>query len=377
MNDRAVRIGIVAGEASGETLGAEIVQALQERYPKLELHGVGGERLQSLGLRTLFDPDEIAIVGVTAVVRKLPRLLRLIDMVARRLAEAEPDVVVLVDSPDFTHRVAAKLRARNPSIPIVKIVAPTVWAWRPKRAAALRPVIDEILAIFPFEPEVLKQLGGPPTTFIGHPLSARSWPDPRPASSDPHLLVLLGSRGTEIDRLAEPFQRTVELLRERIGELTVTVPTIPKREERVRELVSAWPFPATVVVGEDAKHTAFARADAALAASGTVTLELALANVPSVVAYKVDALERVVARNITTWAMAMPNIIADRVVMDELVTEMVRPERMARLLERLLAETPERQAQIEGFALVRERLKTQQVPAAIAAERIAAHVERS
>ena len=377
MSERPIRIGIVAGERSGEQLGAAIVKQLRERYPAATLHGVGGEELQKLGLQSLFDPDEIAIVGVTAVIAKLPRLVGLIGKTANALAEAQVDVAVLIDTPDFTHRVAAKLRSLRPEVPIVKVVAPTVWAWRPERAAALKPIVDEVLAIFPFEPVTMAALGGPTTTFIGHPLMQRDWPSARTPNSLPHVLALLGSRRTEIARLAQPFGQTIAILQERIGECRVTVPTIPRRAEMVREAVSDWSFAADIVMDETAKADAFASADAALAASGTVTLELALSNVPSVVAYKVDALERMVAKRITTWAMAMPNIIADRVVMQEVVTEMVRPARMARLLERLVIDTPERQAQLEGFALVREQLATPRPPAEIAAERIADHIERS
>ena len=351
-------------------LGAEIAAAIRRQRPGAMFHGVGGEALGALGLRTLFDPDEIAIVGVTAVLAKLPRLIRLIDRTARALAHAELDIVVLIDAPDFTHRVAKRLRAARPDLPIVKVVAPTVWAWRPERAAALKPIVDEVLAIFPHEPAVMAELDGPPTTFIGHPLTTKDWSRHERGGGRPHLLVLPGSRRTEIERLAPSFEETVAILRERIGDLRITVPTVERRAGMVREIVAGWPFETEVIVGEAAKHAAFLSADAALAASGTVTLELALADVPSVVAYKVDAIERMVAKRITSWAMAMPNIIADRVVMDEAVTEMVRPARMARLLERLLADTPERQAQIEGFALVRERLFTERPPAELAAERI-------
>ena len=370
MTERAPRIGFVVGERSGDVLGAEIATAIHRERPDTTFHGVGGEALQSLGLRTLFDPDEIAIVGITAVLAKLPRLIRLIERTARDLAEANLDAAILIDAPDFTHRVARRLRDARPELPIVKVVAPTVWAWRPERAAALKPIVDEVLAIFPHEPDVMERLGGPPTTFIGHPLMAKDWSRPERANDRPNLLVLLGSRRTEIERLASPFAETVAILRDRIGELRVSVPTTERRADMVRDIVAKWPFEAEVVVGDAAKQVALLSANAALAASGTVTLELALADVPSVVAYKVDAIERIVAKRITSWAMAMPNIIADRVVMDEAVTEMVRPPRMARLLERLLTNTPERQTQLEGFALVRERLATARPPAELAAERI-------
>ena len=335
---------------------------------------MGGPALAERGLDSLFDPEEIALVGVTAVLAKLPRLVRLIGRTATSLSDYEPDVLLLVDAPDFTHRVAGRFRTTRPETPIVKLVAPTVWAWRPGRAKALAPIVDEVLAIFPHEPQVMEELGGPRTTFIGHPL-VDAIPE-RPArlapSDPPHVLVLPGSRTREIERLAAPFGETLALLRKRIGPFRTTVVTPPGREKLVRSRIEGWTVPTELVSDAHGKRAAFEAADLALAASGTVTLELALHGVPGVVAYKLDALERQVARAITSWAIAMPNILADRVVMPEVVNELVRPERMARLLERLAVPSPERNAQLEGFAEVRRRLRTDERPASLAATRILA-----
>ena len=374
------RIAFVAGEASGDALGASIAAAIREREPGAELVGVGGPKLVAAGLASWFDPDEIAIVGVTAVLTSLPRLVSLIRSTADRIVASDVDVAVLIDVPDFTHRVAARLRRLNPDLPIVKVVAPTVWAWRPGRAAALAPIVDEVLAIFPHEPEWMARLGGPPTTFIGHPLmdepaltsNGASPPEP----DRPTLLVLPGSRRSEIERLGPIFGETLGVLRGRGIAFDAVVPTLERRADMVSALVANWAVEARIVVGDEARHAAFRMGRAALAASGTVTLELALAGVPTVAAYRLDALERQVARRITTWAMAMPNILADRVVVDEVVNETVRPERMARLIERLLGDTPERAAQLEGFALVRERLTTGRPAAELAAERILSHARQ-
>ena len=371
------RIAIVAGEPSGDALGAAIARAVTEREPNAEFIGVGGPDLGSVGVQSWFDPDEIAIVGVTAVLTKLPRLVSLIRSTAERIAAADADVAVLIDVPDFTHRVAARLRRLRPGLPIVKVVAPTVWAWRPERAAALRPLVDEVLAIFPHEPEWMARLGGPPTTFIGHPLMDEARLVRAEDTDPPTLLVLPGSRRSEIERLGPVFGETLGVLRERGAAFRAVVPTLERRAELIERIARDWPVDAKIAVGDDARHAAFRAGRAALAASGTVTLELALAGVPTVAAYRLDALERQVARRITTWAMAMPNILADRVVVDEVVNETVRPERMARLIERLLADTPERAAQMEGFAEVRRRLATGRPAAEIAAERVLSHVGRA
>ena len=371
------RIAIVAGEPSGDALGAAIARAIRERAPDTAFVGVGGPHLASVGVASWFDADEIAIVGVTAVLTRLPRLISLIRSTAERIAASGADVAVLIDVPDFTHRVAARLRRLRPDLPIVKVVAPTVWAWRPERAAALKPLVDEVLAIFPHEPAWMARLGGPPTTFIGHPLMD----EPRLArggdgTDPPTLLVLPGSRRSEIERLAPAFGETLGILRERGAAFEAVVPTLEPRLDLVASHVARWPVRPQIVVGDDARFAAFGRGRAALAASGTVTLELALAGVPTLAAYRIDALERQVARRITTWAMAMPNILADRVVVDEVVNETVRPERMARLIERLMADTPERAAQLDGFAEVRRRLETGRPAAELAAERILSYADR-
>ena len=365
------RIAIVAGEPSADALGGAIARAILAREERASFLGVGGPALAAAGLETLFDPDEIAIVGVTAVLRKLPRLVSLIGRTAEHIAAADPDAAVLIDLPDFTHRVATKLRRLRPDLPIVKVVAPTVWAWRPERAAALAPIVDEVLAIFPHEPEWMARLGGPSTTFIGHPLmdEPRLRSDRRDGGT-PTLLVLPGSRRSEIERLGPAFGDTLGVLRERGATFDAVLPTLERRADLVRRTVEGWPIRPRIVVGDGERFAAFRRGTAALAASGTVTLELALADVPTVAAYRLDALERQVARRITTWAMAMPNILADRVVVQEVVNETVRPERMARLLERLLADTPERAVQLDGFAEVRRRLRTERPAAENAAERI-------
>ena len=370
-----MRVGFVVGEESGERLAVAIAKAIRAERPHATFHGVGGGALQELGLKTLFDPSEIALMGFTAVLPRVPRLLRLIGMTADALATAELDVVVLVDAPDFTHRVAAKLRRRAPNLPIVKVVAPTVWAWRPGRAAALAPLVDEVLALFPFEPEVMKRLGGPPTHFVGHPLIDEV---PRPGTAGPAdgVLVLPGSRRSEIERLCPAFGDTLGVLARRGWSGEATVATPPARASLVAREIGAWPVRPDVVTDDVGKRSAFHGARAALAASGTVTLELALNGVPTVVAYKVATLERQIARRLTIWAIAMPNIVADWVVMPELVDDTVRPERMARMLERLLDDTPERAAQLEGFARVREALTTGVPFGSAAAERVLTVADR-
>ncbi|MGH9917198.1 MAG: lipid-A-disaccharide synthase, partial [Pyrinomonadaceae bacterium] len=168
---KPLRLAIVTGEESGDLLGADLVQALRRQYPgEVALMGVGGEHLQALGLNSLFDQHEIALVGLTAIVTKLPQLIRRISQVAGAIVAAKPDCLIIIDSPDFTHRVARKVRAADPAIPIINYISPSVWAWRPERAKAMRGYIDHVLAILPFEVQALKDLDGPLATYVGHRL---------------------------------------------------------------------------------------------------------------------------------------------------------------------------------------------------------------
>ncbi len=244
-------IAVVAGEESGNLLASDLVTSLRLYAGReVRLVGVGGPHLEALGLKSLFDPGEIALMGITAVVKSLPRLIRRIGQTARMIAAAKPDCVVLVDSPDFNLRVAAKIKAIDPTIPVVQYVSPTVWAWRPERAPAMRATVDHVLCVLPFEVEALRDLGGPPATYVGHRLAhdrnvvaardAQARRMTRPAGEDKTLLVLPGSRRSEVAGLAAAFGETVAIMRSRGTRMRVVVPTVPHVAAEVRKAVSAW-----------------------------------------------------------------------------------------------------------------------------------------
>ncbi len=250
------------------------------------------------GVPSLFPLGDLALVGFSTIPAKLPTILRRIREAADAVVAARPDVLVIIDSPDFTHRVARKVRARAPQLPIIDYVCPSVWAWRPWRAKSMRAYVDRVLTLLPFEPAELERLSGPPGTYVGHPLieqvaqlrpsaaeAARRLADP------PLLLVLPGSRSGEIRRMAGVFGAAVGLVAERLGAIDVVVPTVPRLTETARAAIAAWPVPARVVADPDEKLAAFRTARAALTKSGTSTLELALAGVPMVAAYKVSLIE--------------------------------------------------------------------------------------
>ncbi|GGA82362.1 lipid-A-disaccharide synthase [Brucella endophytica] len=385
-----LKIAIVAGEESGDIVGADLIDALRGRTDRLvNLVGVGGSHLQARGLKSLFDPAEISIMGLSAVLKNLPRLLWRIRQTANAVIAAKPDCLVVIDSPDFTHRVAKKVRAADPSIPIIKYVAPTVWAWRPQRARAMRAYVDHVLTILPFEVGVLQLLGGPAATYAGHRLASyQPILDVRAARArrekslskdgERTLLVLPGSRRSEIKALMEPFGEAVAELAKRVETLHVILPTLPHIEPMVRALSADWPVKPLIVVAEEDKWKAFEQADSALAASGTVSLELALAQVPTVLAYKTDWFaKKFLMPRITIWSAALPNIIADKVIIPEHFNEFIRPGHLARQLDRLMQPGPAREAQISGFQHIAELMETEKPAGEIAAQTVLDVVEKA
>jgi lipid-A-disaccharide synthase len=382
---RPLRLGIVAGEESGDLLGADLVKALRERTGReIELAGVGGRHLEAEGLTPIFDGSEIALMGISAVVRDLPRLVRRIGQTAQAIASFEPDCVVTIDSPAFGLRVAGRIKARAPGIPVVQYVCPSVWAWGPWRARKMKAQVDHVLCLLPFEPDALKRLDGPPGTFVGHRLSKNSGllyaaeenAKRSRSAARRSLLVLPGSRRAEVAGLLEDFGRAVAVLKERGGDFEVVVPTLPRLENAISAASADWPVKPRIVTGEEEKWHAFGAADAALAASGTVTLELALAGVPLISCYRTDRLMRMAGSLITTWSAALPNLIAGWPVVSEYYDTQIRPERLAREIEQLWSDTPARQAQLRGFAQMREALATDRPAGEIGADILLAEIDR-
>ena len=371
---QGLSVYFVLGEESGDALGARIMGALARRVPSVQFHGLGGHRMQALGLSSLFDVSTISVMGISAVVARLPQILKRIGQTADDIARVKPDIVVLVDSPDFTHRVAKRVRARVPDTKIIKVVCPSVWAWRPGRAKKMRAYIDHVLALLPFEPKVLQDLGGPSATYIGHPIASRfeavEIPRHDTVSKEKQLLLLPGSRRTELRLLLPDFRKTLELLADRGVQFKAVLPAVPHLEADIRAEIALWRVKPEIVSGEDAKIEAFKRADAALATSGTVLLELAIFRIPVISIYRLDRLMHMVRFLIYGWTAALPNLIADEAIVPERVGDMVRPGWLARALEALLRDGPERRAQLEGYDRVAEILGRSEPAEEIAARTI-------
>jgi lipid-A-disaccharide synthase len=372
------RIFLIAAEESGDRLGAGLMKALRARLgPDVEFSGIGGHHMAEQGLTSLFPTEELSIIGFAAIPKRLPMILRRIREATEAVLSAHPDVLVIIDSPDFTHRVARRVRARDPSIPIVNYVSPTVWVWRPHRAKAMRAYVDHLLAVLPFEMEVHRKLGGPPCSYVGHPLLEDMGvlqPDvselARRSASPPLLLVLPGSRRSEIKRNMAAFGETLRLLRSRGIAFEPVLPTVQHLLESVRAAAADWPVQPHIVVTDSEKRAAFRTARAALAKSGTVTLELALAGVPMVTAYRVTPVEAfIVRRVIQTSSVILANLILGENVIPEFLQEDFTPQNLAKALQEVLSDTPVRQRQIDAFARLESIMSTDgKRPSELAAE---------
>jgi lipid-A-disaccharide synthase len=355
-------IGIIAGESSGDQLGSRLMRALAaEAGTAIRFVGVGGPLMTEAGLASLFPMSDIAVNGVLPVLRRLPLLLRRMGDAARGIAAERPDIVVHVDAQDFNQRVARRLKRLLPDTPLVCYVSPTVWAWRSGRARKIARIYSSLMAVLPFEPEVHLRLGGPPTTYVGHPLMERlgditpNAAETRTRQKEPYRLLLLpGSRHGEISRLLPVFGEAVQALHARFPGLQVQLPAVAHLRAEIEGLIAAWPVKPALLDGEEAKLAAFRTARAALAASGTVTLELALAGVPTVAAYKVSYIEGEIARRLIKVKFAtLPNLILGRKLLPEFIDWDWTGETLADAVSAILADGPARDAQIEGFEEVR------------------------
>lgn len=381
-----LKLAIIAGEPSGDLLGADLIAALgmHVEHP-IELVGVGGDAMKAAGLKSLFDYHDLSIIGISAIVAQLPKLIMHIRRTTRAIIAAQPDVLVIIDSPAFTHRVARNIRKAMPNVLIVNYVCPTVWAWKPERAPAMTGYIDHVLSVFPFEAELVARLGGPPLTYVGHRLagdaalqdvsnlqalkpSAAKENDDGTIAPAPLCLIMPGSRRGELKRLLPAFAETAHLLAERMPGVRFHIPTLPRLEAEVRSVAASWSVPVEVTATDEEKWQAFARADAALAASGTVLLELALGKIPCVSAYKLDFLANLIIKRVTVWSVALPNLIADYPAINEYINESLRPGLIARRLERLMQETTERRQMLMEFEKVRAVMRTERAPAEISAD---------
>jgi lipid-A-disaccharide synthase len=361
-SDRPLRIFIVTGEPSGDALAASCIDALRERLAPREivLSGVGGDMLAQRGLTSLFPQQDMAVMGVAAVVQRLPLLLKRIRQTIRAALEVAPDLILTVDSPDFCFRVTKAVRKKSPLMPVVHWVCPSVWAWRPGRARKMQAHIDHVLCLLPFEPNELVTLQGPLGHYVGHPL-IEQLDVLRPQTADevnfradaenPVILILPGSRRSEVTRLMDVFGTAVADIHAALPNARFILPAVGHVRPSIEAAIASWSVPVEIVHGTAAKLAAFRQARVALAASGTVTLELALSAVPTVAAYRVANWEAAIARRLVRVSSAiLPNLILGRNIVPEFIQEDCTAPALVQAVLSAVAEGSARQVQLEGFA---------------------------
>ncbi|MBR0669170.1 lipid-A-disaccharide synthase [Roseomonas hellenica] len=372
-------IYILAGEASGDVLGARLVAALRQHRPDLGFAGIGGPRLAEQGMPSLFPYRDLAVMGLLEVLPKLRRLARRLSETEADIAARRPALIVTIDSPGFAFRIAE--RVRHLGIPLIHYVAPQVWAWRPGRVKKLRAVLDGILALLPFEAPFF-EAAGIPVDFVGHPVlesGADAGDGERFAErfglapGEIPLLVMPGSRRGEAARMLPVFGPTIAALHARHPGLRPVVAIGPIVEAQVRAAAKGWPGNPILVEALSDKHDAFAavaaRGGAGLIKSGTSSLEMAVAGIPHIVAYRINPITHQIVRLLVKISRAsLVNLLADREVAPEFLQYGATPERMAATLHTLLADPAARDAQRAGFAEVLAKLRPPEgLPSAAAA----------
>lgn len=376
--ERAPLFFLIAGEPSGDRLGAALMAGLKTLRPGARFAGIGGEAMAAEGLTSRFPMSELSIMGLMEVLPKYRALKRRIHETARAVAEARPAALITIDAPDFCLRVAAEARRLDPRLPTVHYVAPSVWAWRPGRAAKMARHIDHVLALLPFEPPLM-QAAGMSSDFVGHPVVA----EPRASAAEalalrdrlgvdgPLALILPGSRRGEVTRLGPRFADALALLRARHPGLKAVVPTVAPVADLVQSL-----FPAEAVILDPAeKRAAFAAADLALAASGTVSLELAADGVPMVIGYDLAPLTRwIMARMMRVDTVTLVNLVSETRAVPEYLGPACQPPALAAAMEALLTNPA---AQDAAMALTMQRLgQGGEAPGLRAARSVLGYLER-
>ena len=357
---RPIRVALVAGEASGDILGCGLMQAIKQRHPDAEFIGVGGARMEAEGLKSFFPMERLAVMGLVEVLGRLFELLGRRRQLARDLIAAQPDVFIGIDAPDFN--LGLELKLRRAGIKTVHYVSPSVWAWRQKRVLKIREACDLMLTLFPFEAQFYDE-HQVPVRFVGHPLA-----DAIPLQADrataratldlpqdePVVALMPGSRGGEVARLGELFLDAAIRLRALRPGIHFLLPcATPERREQLEQMLAGRDLPLTLLNGRS--HEALAACDAVLIASGTATLEALLYKRPMVVAYRVAPLTyRVLKRLVKSPYISLPNLLAERLLVPELIQDAATPEALAQAVAPLIDGG---QVQTEGFDLIHRALR--------------------
>ncbi len=359
-----MKLCLIAGEPSGDRLGAALMAGLKDLVPGVTFHGICGPLMQAQGMVSLFPMDELSVMGIAEVLPKYAHLKRRVAQAAADVLAQASDALITIDSPDFCLRVAGIVRAANPAIRTIHYVAPSVWAWRPGRAAKMARVIDHVLALLPFEPPYMTA-AGMTCDFVGHPVvdelrasaaEVRAFRDEIGAAG-PLILALPGSRRGEVQRLAPVIGGVLARVMVAHPDARVVLPTLRSVAAMVEDLTADWPLRPLIVEAPEAKRAAFAAADVAIAASGTVSLELAANSVPMVIAYDMHWLSMWLMRRMARVdTVTLVNLVSETRVVPEFLGDRCRPELIAPVLLGLLGPVEARDQQRAAMQVTMQRL---------------------
>ena len=373
-----MKVYLIAGEPSGDLLGSRLMRAMIAKNPETEFYGIGGDTMQREGLNSLFDISELAVMGLLEVLPSLPKILKRFSQTIEDIKKVKPDVVVTIDSWSFSSRIHKLLRRNKIKVLQVHYVAPQVWAWKKKRAKTMYKYIDHLLTLFPYEPKYFTPYKLA-TTFVGHPViessvlwaSGEDFRNRYNIDENARLMAVLpGSRHTEVSRLLPVFLEVVKKIKEKYPEFCFVIPTVSTVEERVKKMIDDSGLPIIVVNNESDRHDAFCAADVAVAASGTVALELAMVDTPHIIGYKLSVASAWLAKHfLKIQFVNLSNILLGREIVPELLQENCNEEKILYYVEELLKKQTLYDRQIEGFSKVKEVLGLgEQTPSANACD---------
>ena len=376
-----MKIVVITGEESGDELGASLIDALKNsNLGKFELYGIGGSLLLKRGIQNYHHINEISVMGIVEVIPKILKIRKIINNVTQAVLELKPDIVITIDSPDFTLRVAKKLKSHNPKIKILHYVAPSVWGWRPKRVYTVKAAVDKLLTILPFEKEIFEEKKVS-TTFVGHPITNMVKPKITfnefnikylPNNTKPILLILPGSRKPEIDKLLNIYLDTVETFNI-YQKFSIILPIKKELVEYIGSIIKEKniSYEVNILDTEAAKYESFAVADYAIATSGTVALELSYFNIAYLVAYKFNLLSYVIIKSLAQAKFAnLVNIINNQEDIPELIQSKCTIDNIGKVFSRIVNDGDYRESILEASRGAIDKLSTKSNPSALAAEEI-------
>ncbi len=358
---------IIAGEPSGDILASRLMQALKKQDSQIRFCGIGGETMIEQGFTSLFDIKDLSVMGFWEVLPKLPVILKCMSLVMKHIKETQPDVIVTVDSWGFVSSILKKLKKSNSQIPTIHYVAPQVWAWKKGRAKKAAKLMDHLMTLLPYEPPYFEKYGLP-CTFVGHPVIENTANLPEDTATlrtrysipeSAHVLsVLPGSRHNEIKKLTPIFIQVLEKIRTKFPDLFLLIPTVAAMEDEVRKIFSGIDIPYKVIVGQRNRYEAFRMSEFALAASGTVSLELTACKTPHIIAYKFNFItNKIIERLAITKYANLINILADKFIIPEFVLANCRANLISPVALDFLQNPEHRQSQINEATIYLQQLK--------------------